>query len=160
MVGSPRQWPKWHRPRTSLRPQRERERKRDSHVTSYKGSIFYRERERESCHIIQGKHLLDQSMLQGCVKGHHKVPVNNNFFKIFLTIFLFYLQLYKYRLVFFFFFFFLFCNLTSTSRLLTFTIFLTCKSSKTLQLLNDNKPSQLKGQCFSCISILTIMSHV
>ena len=125
MVGSPRQWPKWHRPRTSPRPQRERE--------------------RESCHIIQGKHLLDQSMLQGCVKGHRKVLVNNNLFEIFLTIFLFYL---------------LFCNLTSTSRLLTFTIFLTCKSSKTLQLLNDNKPSQLKGQCFSCISILTIMSHV
>ena len=127
-----------------------------SHHTREASSIE-RERERESCHIIQGKHLLDQSMLQGSVKGHHKVPVNNNFFKIFLTIFLFYLQLYKYRLVFFF---FLFCNLTSTSRLLTFTIFLTCKSSKTLQLLNDNKPSQLKGQCFSCISILTIMSHV
>ena len=146
MVGSPRQWPKWHRPRTSPRPQRERERVMSHHT-----------REAESCHIIQGKHLLDQSMLQGCVKGHRKVPVNYNFFEIFLTIFLFYLQLYKYRLVFFF---FLFCNLTSTSRLLTFTIFLTFKSSKTLQLLNDNKPSQLKGQCFSCISILTIMSHV
>ena len=129
-----------------------------SHHTREASSI---ERERESCHIIQGKHLLDQSMLQGCVKGHRKVPFNNNFFEIFLTIFLFYLQLYKYRLVVFFFsFFFLFFNLTSTSRLLTFTIFLTCKSSKTLQLLNDNKPSQLKGQCFSCISILTIMSHV
>ena len=93
MVGSPRQWPKWHRPRTSLRRQRERERVRErvmSHHTREASSI---ERERESCHIIQGKHLLDQSMLQGCVKGHRKVPVNNNFFEIFLTIFLFYLQL-------------------------------------------------------------------
>ena len=44
---------------------------------------------------------------KSCVNGHRKVSVNNNFFEIFLTIFVFFtilfhfFQLYKHSLVFF-----------------------------------------------------------
>ena len=90
MVGSPRQWPKWHRPRTSPRPQRERERERESHVTSYKGSIFYRERERES-HVTSYKGSI--FLIKVCYKVVLKViaryPLTTIFLKFFWQFFCF-----------------------------------------------------------------------